>query len=176
MELPRHFRLVAPHFGARATPGNDSPLKPLKIAGLYADQPSHMLAMSVLRNVARRCSAVSKLHSDWWSFDMLKTATERDTAARAAAKADMVWCATNACEGLPEVVTMWTDLWLTCRRESQNASLSRCCAVRPVTQWSSRLRGLTCAVWHRRPGWSSLPSGSNGIVALWQRPRRSSRS
>lgn len=67
--------------------------------------------MAVLQNVARNCSGVCKPHSDWWSFDSLEIATEREAAACAAAEADMVWCAANACESLPQAVIAWADLW-----------------------------------------------------------------
>jgi len=122
METPR---FVLSHFGARAAPENDSPLK---IVCLHADAPSHTLAMTVLRNVSRHCSAICKLHSDWWSFDMLQAAGEREAAARAAADADMIWCSTDACAGLPEAVRTWTGSWSACHAQSERAlvALLRC--------------------------------------------------
>lgn len=105
MEIPG---LIHSRLGARAAPEDDSPVK---IAGVYADAPSHTLAMGVLRNVARNCSPTCKLHSDWWSFDMLEVAAEREAAACAAAAADMIWWAANACEALPESVRRWAELW-----------------------------------------------------------------
>ncbi len=116
---------ITSRLDARAAPERDSPLK---IVGVYADQLSHTLAMSVLRNTARHCSAVCKLHSDWWSFDMLETASEREAAAHAAAHADMIWCATNACEVLPASVTAWAEKWSARRDETDGAlvALLRC--------------------------------------------------
>lgn len=134
MEAP--FSIIS-RLGARAAPERDSPLK---IVGVYADQPSHTLAMSVLRNTARHCSAVCKLHSDWWSFDMLEAASEREAAGCAAADADMIWCSTHACEGLPEAVQMWTDSWSAFHAESERAlvALLRCPAGYVVEQSPSR--------------------------------------
>lgn len=134
METPR---FIISRLGARAAPERDSPLT---IVGAYADQPSHTLAMEVLRNTARHCSSVCKLHSDWWSFDMLEAASEREAAARAAARADMIWCSTPAREALPEAVTTWTDSWLACRNESECAlvALLRCPAGYVIEQSPSR--------------------------------------
>lgn len=123
METPR---FITSRLGARTTlAAKDSPLK---IVGLYADLPSHILAMGALRDIAGNCSAVCKLHSDWWSFEMLDTTNEREMAAFAAADADMIWCAANACEALPESVRTWTDSWSACRNESEGAlvALLRC--------------------------------------------------
>jgi hypothetical protein len=137
MEATRHLRFIASRFGARAAPEKDSPLK---IVGLHADLPSHTLAMTVLRNVSRHSSGVCKLHSDWWSFDMLQAASEREAAARAAAEADMIWCAAPACEALPEAVTTWRDSWLACRNESECAlvALLRCPAGYVIERSPSR--------------------------------------
>jgi hypothetical protein len=125
-------------YGARAAPERDSPLK---IVGVYADQSSHTLAMSVLRNTARHCSAVCKLHSDWWSFDMLEAASEREAASNAAAHADMIWCATNACEVLPPSVTVWAERWSARRDETDGAlvALLRCPAGYAVEQSPPRV-------------------------------------
>lgn len=100
----------------------------LKVVGVYADLPAHMLATSLLRNVARNCSTVCKLDSVWWSFDTLASASVRETAARAAAEADMIWCSTHACEALPEKVRAWVDAWSESRNESDAAlvALLRC--------------------------------------------------
>ncbi len=135
MEAPR---FITSHFGARAAPEKDSPLK---IVGVYADQPSHTLAMSVLRNTARHCSVVCKLHSDWWSFDMLQAASEREAAAHAAADADMIWCATNACKVLPASVRAWTDSWSARHGKADGAlvALLRCPAGYAVEQSPPRV-------------------------------------
>jgi hypothetical protein len=126
METPR---FITSRLGTRAALAAHDP--PLKIAGLYADLPSQAMAMGMLRDVARNCSAVCKLHSDWWSFDVLQAAHEREAAARVAADADMIWCAANACESLPESARMWANSWSagrTCRNESECAlvALLRC--------------------------------------------------
>lgn len=138
METPR---FVTEHFGAHAAPENDSPLK---IVGVYADQPSHALAMGVLRNTARHCSGVCRFHSDWWSFDMLQAAVEREAAACAAAHADMIWCATNACEVLPASVTAWTDSWSTHRGESGCALVALLCCPAGYTVEQSPPRTFLC--------------------------------
>ncbi len=135
MEAPR---FITSHFGARASPESDSPLK---IVGVYADQQLHALAMSVLHSTARHCSAVCKLHSDWWSFDMLEAASEREAAADAAAHADMIWCAANACEVLPASVTTWAERWSARRDETDGAvvALLRCPAGYTVEQSPPRV-------------------------------------
>ena len=100
----------------------------LKVVGVYADLPAHMLAACLLRNVARNCSTVCKLDSVWWSFDTLESASVREAAARAAAEADMIWCSTHACEALPERVRAWVDAWSEFKGESDAAlvALLRC--------------------------------------------------
>ena len=59
---------------------------------------------------------------------MLTTATVRETAARVAAEADMIWCSTHACEALPDPVTSWVEAWLPDQQESNTAlvALLRC--------------------------------------------------
>lgn len=58
---------------------------------------------------------------------MLEVAAEREAAACAAADADMVWFAANACESLPEAVRAWAVLWSAYReREGALVALLRC--------------------------------------------------
>ena len=127
METPR---FITSRLAARtALTTQEDP--PLKIAGLYADASSQTAAMGLLHDVARNCSALCKLRSDWWSFDALQAAQEREAAARVAADADMIWCAANACENLPECARMWANSWTacrTCRKGSECAlvALLRC--------------------------------------------------
>lgn len=111
METPR---FITSRLAARTALVTQDP--PLKIAGLYADAPSQTAAMGLLRDVAHNCSALCKLRSDWWSFDALQVTDEREAAARTAAEADMIWCAANACESLPEAARLWANLWSECRR------------------------------------------------------------
>lgn len=118
-------KVITPDFGtaliARSRPA-------LKVVGVFADLPAHVLATSLLRNVTRNCSTVCKLDSAWWSFDMLTSASVRETATRAAADADMIWCSTYACEALPERVRVWVDAWTESRDKSDAAlvALLRC--------------------------------------------------
>ena len=118
-------RFVMSRFGS-ADMGEMRPA--LKVVGVYADLSAHVLANGLIRNVARNCSAVCKLDSVFWSFDALASASVRDTAARAAAKADMIWCTAHACEALPEKVRAWVDAWSEFRTESDAAlvALLRC--------------------------------------------------
>jgi hypothetical protein len=110
--------LVTSRSGARAACEKDLPLN---IAAVYADQPTRSLATGVLRNLARNCAPVCEIHSEWWSFESLDAAAEREVAACAAADADMIWCATHACEGLPESVRTWAGLWSSYRGEGNRA-------------------------------------------------------
>lgn len=112
----------------------------LKVVGVYADLPAHVLAKNVLRNVARNSSAVCKLDTVWWSFDTLASADVREAAARAAAEADMIWCSTHACEALPEKVRAWVDAWSEFKTESDAAlvALLRCPSNYKVEQSPSR--------------------------------------
>jgi len=109
---------------ARAAPEKDTPVK---IVGVYSDLFSQTLGVAVFHRIARKCSRLCQLHSDWWSFDTLEAAPQREAAACAAATADMIWWATNACESLPEGVRAWADLW-SGRREREGAlvALLRC--------------------------------------------------
>lgn len=118
-------KVITPDFGT-APLAQSCPA--LKVVGVYADLPAHVLATSLLRNVARNCSTVCKLDSAWWSFDMLTSASVREAAMRAAAGADMIWCSTHACEALPERVRAWVDAWTESRDESDAAlvALLRC--------------------------------------------------
>ena len=111
METPR---FITSRLAARTAVATPEP--PLKIAGLYADASSQTVAMGLLRDVAHNCSALCKLRSDWWSFDALQVTDEREAAARTAADADMIWCAANACESLPEAARLWANLWSECRQ------------------------------------------------------------
>jgi len=119
-------RVVASLFDSAAGAGTAA--SPLKIVGVYADLPAHVLATSVLRNVARNCSTVCNLTSVWWSFDMLTSVSVRETASRVAAEADMIWCSTHACEALPDRVTSWMEAWLPHQQASDGAlvALLRC--------------------------------------------------
>ena len=101
---------------------------PLKVAGIYADLPAHALAMRVLGDVSRQCSAVCEINAVWWSFDTLKSADAHEAAARAASEADMIWCSTHACEALPHAVRAWLDESSEHRHESDAAlvALLRC--------------------------------------------------
>ena len=100
----------------------------LKVVGVYADLPAHVLATNVLRNIARNCAGLCELDTVCWSFDTLASASVREAAARAAAEADMIWCSTHACEALPEKVRAWVDAWSEFRTESDAAlvALLRC--------------------------------------------------
>lgn len=100
----------------------------LKVVGVYSDLPAYMLATNVLCNVARNCSAVCKLDAAWWSYEALTSASVRETAVRAAADADMIWCSTHACEALPDGVTSWMEAWLPHQQASDGAlvALLRC--------------------------------------------------
>lgn len=111
METPR---FITSRLAARTALAEQDP--PLKIAGLYADARSQTVAMGLLHNIARNCSSLCKLRSDWWSFDALQVTNEREAAARTAADADMIWCAADACESLPEAAKLWANLWSECRR------------------------------------------------------------
>lgn len=81
-------------------------LAPLKVVGVYADLPAHVLGMRILRNVAGQCSPVCAINAAWWSFDTLKSADVHETAAR---DADMIWCSAHACEALPHAVRAFLD-------------------------------------------------------------------
>ena len=118
-------KVITPDFGAALI---EQTRPALKVVGVYADLPAHMLATSLLRNVARNCSTVCEIDSVWWSFDTLASARVRETAARAAAEADMIWCSIHACEALPEKVRAWVDAWSEFKGESDTAlvALLRC--------------------------------------------------
>ncbi len=100
----------------------------LRIVGVYSDLSAYMLATNVLCNVARNCSSVCKLDAAWWSYEALTSASVRETAVRAAADADMIWCSTHACEALPDGVTSWMEAWLPHQQASDSAlvALLRC--------------------------------------------------
>ena len=119
-------RVVTSLFDSAAGAGTAPSL--LKVVGVYADLPAHMLGTNVLCNVARNCSAFCKLDTAWWSYEALASASVREAAARAAAEADMVWCSTHACEALPDQVTSWVEAWLPHQQESAGAlvALLRC--------------------------------------------------
>lgn len=118
-------KVITPDFG---TASIEQTRPALKVVGVYADLPAHVLATSLLRNLARNCSNVCQLDSLWWSFDTLVSVSVRETAARAAAEADMIWCSTHACEALPENVRAWVDTWSEFKGESDAAlvALLRC--------------------------------------------------
>lgn len=102
--------------------------RPLKVVGVYADLPAHVLGMRILRDVARQCLPVCDIDAAWWSFDTLKSADVHETAARAARDADMIWCSAHACEALPHAVRAWLDNSAQQKRESDAAlvALLRC--------------------------------------------------
>jgi len=51
----------------------------------------------------------------------MKDQSARAAAVQAAAKADIIWCSTCACEPLPEMVENWIDGWQTGKRETDAA-------------------------------------------------------
>lgn len=114
--------------------------EPLKVAGIYADLPAHILAMRVLSDVARQCSSVCEINAAWWSFDTLASVNVRPTAVRLAGDSDMIWFSTHACEALPKPVTEWVEAWLPHRSEPTGAlvALLRCPSNYKVEQSPSR--------------------------------------
>lgn len=101
---------------------------PLKVVGVYADLPGHILGLRVLRNVAEQCSPVCAIDAAWWSFDTLKLVDVHETAASAARNADMIWCSAHACEALPHAVQAFLDESAQNQHESAAAlvALLRC--------------------------------------------------
>jgi hypothetical protein len=119
---------------------DDHQASPIKVVGVYADLPSHLLAMGVFRNIARQCSAACEFNESWWSFDMLASASMRSTAVGLAAESDMIWCSTHACKALPKPITEWVEAWLPRRSEPAGALvvLLRCPSNYKVEQSPSR--------------------------------------
>jgi hypothetical protein len=84
----------------------------LKIAGVYCDFSAYLAATRHLQSIADHCTLLCEFHSNWWSFETLRAACEREQADRAAAEADMIWCAACVCKPLPNPVKTWLKEWL----------------------------------------------------------------
>ena len=115
----------------------------LNIVGLYADPLLQTVALSVLRRVARTCEAVCKVQSQWWRLDALSLPSERETASKAAAEADMIWWAIHADQELPEAAVLWAD-WSVAHQSKTECALVVLLSCPPAY------------VIHRSPSWFHL--------------------
>jgi hypothetical protein len=89
--------------------------------GAAACRPICRATCDPSRHQPRVCCRACELTSAWWSFDVLASATARETAVCVGTDADMIWCAAHVCEALPEPVRECLDAWSSRRSQPDGA-------------------------------------------------------
>lgn len=91
--------------------GENAQAHPLRIMGIYSDSPAHAIAMRMLHRLATDCAGHTRISTVWFSFDQLRSQTERDIAAARAAKADMLWYSGYSDQRPPASVRALIESW-----------------------------------------------------------------